>query len=326
MSATKSCGPSQKVRECDHMTETSHTTPNTHYTVLLEETLAMVNVVGLTANDVVVDGTLGQGGHTEAILEQSPASVIAIDADVEAIAIAKARLKRFGDRVTFVEGNFADMSDILASMQVAEVKGIVLDLGWNRAQLNSDRGFTFMADGPLTMSYSKAARSGFSAAEILNTWDESVIADVLYGYGEERYARRIAKKVVEMREVKPFETTLELVSAVESAVPHAKGTNRKKGKTNPATKTFQALRIAVNDEFAVIEAGLKAGFGALATGGRMAVISFHSSEDRIVKQTFVAFAKEEGTLLSKKPLIASDKELLANPSSRSAKLRGIQKN
>lgn len=298
------------------MTETAH------YSVLLKETLDILDVGMLGVDDVVVDCTLGQGGHTEAILLHSKARVLGIDADSEALIHASERLRMFSDRVTLAQANFADLSDVLISKDIQVVHRVVLDLGWNRAQLFSGRGFSFMDNSSLFMSYGVQPRSGFTAAEILNTWSEKVIADVLFGYAEERYARRIAKNIVEMRKAMTFETTERLVEAVMRSVPSAYA----KGKTHPATKTFQALRIAVNDEFAVIEEGIKSAWEALGKEGRMAVISFHSSEDRIVKQMFASFVKENvGVLLTKKPITATNNELSNNPSSRSAKLRGIKK-
>ncbi len=188
-------------------------------------------------------------------------------------------------------------------------------------QLASGRGFSFMHDEPLLMSYGDAPASGFTAREIVNTWDEGVIADALYGYGEERYARPIAKAIVARRQLQPIETTLELVEIIRDAVP---GSYRH-GRLNPATRTFQGLRIAVNDELGSLQMGLKAAWGHLSPGGRIAVITFHSIEDRAVKRLFADLAREGGRLLVKKPLVASREEVAANPPSRSAKLRLIEK-
>jgi len=179
-----------------------------------------------------------------------------------------------------------------------------------------------MRDEPLNMSYGARPRSGFTAAEALNEWSEETLADVLFGYGEERYARRIAKAIVERRKLQPFATTRELVETVADAVPAA----YRRGRINPATKTFQALRIAVNDELGALGQGLAAAWGAVAPGGRIAVITFHSIEDRIVKRYFAALVKKEsGKLLYKKPLAPSAAEIKSNPASRSAKLRAIEK-
>jgi 16S rRNA (cytosine1402-N4)-methyltransferase len=172
------------------------------------------------------------------------------------------------------------------------------------------------------MSYGEKPRSGFTASEILNNWDEKVLADVLYGYGEERYARRIAKAIVESRAIKAFETTLELVEVIRDAVPGA----YRHGRLNPATKSFQALRVAVNDELGVIEEGLKAAWSILAPGGRIVVITFHSIEDRLVKKRFAEWAKHGARLVIKKPLTASRAEITSNTSARSAKMRAIEKN
>ena len=195
-----------------------------------------------------------------------------------------------------------------------------------KGQLSAGRGFSFMTDEPLNMSYGPKPRSGFTAAEILNTFTEKALADIFFGYGEERYARRIARAVVERREDAPFKTTLELVEVIKDSVPAA----YRRGRIHPATRSFQALRIAVNDELGVIEQGVGAAWRLLACGGRIAVITFHSIEDRLVKRMFAALAKKEeaghqGRLLYKKPLVPSAAEVKANPASRSAKLRAIEK-
>ncbi len=277
-----------------------------HKSVMVAEVLkALVPKAG----EVVVDATYGRGGHSVALKKAAKIKLISIDADPAA-----------GKGI--VEGNFGDLKQILKTQGVEKADKIVFDLGWNATQLESGRGFSFMRDEPLSMSYSASPRSGFSAAEALNTWSEKVLADVFFGYGEERYARRIAKAVVARRKIKPFVTTVELVEVVRDAVPPA----YRRGRIHPATKTFQALRIAVNDELGVLKAGLKNAWDILRPCGRIAVITFHSIEDREVKRLFQSLSKSgEGELLYKKPLIASAAELRANPSSRSAKLRAIQK-
>ena len=289
---------------------------------MLRESLEMLS---LRDGDVVIDGTAGQGGHSEAILKAANVTLLSIDADDEAVARTQLRLQKLGGRAanaTVALGNFSEISHIAHAHHLKEANKILLDLGWNMGQLSSGRGFSFQHDEPLNMSYGDKPASGFTAAEILNTWEEKTIADVLFGYGEERFARRIARAVVERREVAPFETTLEFVETLSDAVP---GIYRH-GKLHPATRSFQALRIAVNDELGVLERCLKDSYHLLAPGGRLAVITFHSIEDRLVKQTFAKWAKE-GTvaLLSKKPITASEEELTSNRPSRSAKLRGIEK-
>ena len=290
----------------------------THASVMVDEVL---NALDLKKGEFVVDATAGMGGHSEAMLNHAPVQVLALDADPEAVAATTERLKRFGERVHVIQANFGDLGKILKHEKVASINKALFDLGWNMTQLASGRGFSFMRDEPLLMSYGKKPASGFTARELLNTWDEKVLADVFFGYGEERYARRIAKAVVERRALQPIETTLELVEIIRDAVP---GSYRH-GRINPATRTFQALRIATNDELGSIEAGVTAAWEHLAPGGRIAVLSFHSIEDRAVKRLFAKFAKEGGKLVVKKPLVASREEVLRNSPSRSAKLRAIEK-
>lgn len=275
-----------------------------HVTVLLAEA---VEALSPKKGELVVDATHGCGGHTKA-LRATGAKVLSIDADPASKAD--------------VTGNFGDLAAILRRQGVDGAHKVLFDLGWNMTQLSGGKGFSFMHDEPLDMSYGETPRSGFTAAEALNEWSEKVLADVFFGYGEEHFARRISKKVVERRETKPFETTMELVEVVRDAVPAP----YRRGRINPATKTFQALRIAVNDELGALEQGLKAAWAALACGGRIAVITFHSIEDRAVKRYFAELVKAgHGELLTKKPITPTAKELSANPSARSAKLRVITK-
>lgn len=292
---------------------TQHERASEHVSVMTREVL---EALAPKAGEVVVDATYGQGGHSRALKAVAKIKLISIDADPSA-----------GKGV--IEGNFADLAQILKRLEIKKIDKVVFDLGWNRGQLNSGRGFSFLHDEPLTMSYGAKPRSGFTAAEMLNEWSEKTLADILFGYGEERYARRIAKKIVERRETQPFATTLELAEVVADAVPAAyrRPSRRRGGRpTHPATKTFQALRIAVNDELGVLEQGLAAAWHALTCGGRIAVITFHSIEDRVVKRYFVGLAKAgEGKLLSKKPLAPSAQEVAENRASRSAKLRSIEK-
>lgn len=258
--------------------------------------------------EVVVDATYGQGGHSALLKKEARVKLISIDADPAAGVIT---------------GNFADLEQIVTRLGITKVNKVLFDLGWNRGQLSMGRGFSFMTDEPLVMSYGPAPRSGFTAAEILNTFKETALADIFFGYGEERYARRIASAVVERREKKTFETTLELVEVIKDAVPAA----YRRGRLHPATRTFQGLRIAVNNELGVIEQGLAAAWQLLAPGGRIAVITFHSIEDRVVKRLFAHWAKgsKDARLLYKKPLVPTAAEVKANPASRSAKLRVIEK-
>lgn len=277
---------------------------------MVEEVLAALAVKD---GEVVVDATYGRGGHSAALKKGAKIKLIALDADP---------VLGESDSPKVIEANFADLKEVLKKLGITEINKVLFDLGWNRNQLSAGRGFSFMHDEPLNMSYGAVPRSGFTAEQALNLWSEETLADVFFGYGEERYARRIAKAVVERRKLQPFATTNELVEVVRDAVPAA----YRRGRINPATKTFQALRIAVNDELGALKQGLSAAWAALSCGGRIAVITFHSIEDRIVKRYFTQLAKEEsGTLLYKKPLTPSAAEVKANPASRSAKLRAIEK-
>ncbi len=290
-----------------------------HASVLVEETLALLD---LKKGELVLDATAGRGGHSEAILKAAPNCLIAIDADPASVAATKERLKNFGERALVVEANFRDTAAVLKRENIKGVDKALFDLGWNASQLASGHGFSFMHDEPLNMSYGPNPASGFTAAEILNNWSEKVLADVFFGYGEERYARPIARAIVARREIEPIKTTFELVDVIRDAVPG----RYRSGRINPATKTFQALRIAVNDELGSIQMGITGAWKNLNPGGRIAVISFHSIEDRAVKNLLRTLAKEEGgKLITKKPIIASREESVGNPSARSAKLRGIEK-
>ncbi|HWB34271.1 MAG TPA: 16S rRNA (cytosine(1402)-N(4))-methyltransferase RsmH [Candidatus Paceibacterota bacterium] len=291
----------------------------THESVMVKEAIELLDLKRL---DMVVDCTLGLGGHTEAILRAAPVTVLGLDADPAALAAARERLAQYHKRAELVEANFGDLEAVLKKQKIPLANKFLFDLGWNMTQMSSGRGFTFMHDEPLVMSYGERPASGFTAAEILNTWKENVLADVIFGYGEERYARPIAKAIVARREIAPIATTLELVEIVRDAVP----ARYRHGRLNPATKTFQALRIAVNDELGVIDRGIRAAWKHLAPGGRIVVITFHSIEDRAVKRLFAELAKEHtGKLVIKKPLAATREEVMKNPSARSAKVRAIEK-
>ncbi len=272
-----------------------------------KEALALLD---LKNGDVVVDATYGQGGHSKLIKKTAKVKLITVDADPASGAD--------------IAANFGDLEKVLAKSLPAgrRVNKVLFDLGWNIGQLDSGRGFSFLRDEPLNMSYGPAPRSGFTAAEVLNIWSEKAVADALFGYGEERYARRIARRVVERRAVQPFTSTIELAEVIKDAVPAA----YRRGRLHPATKSFQALRMAVNDELGALDQGLKGAWNALGAGGRIVVITFHSIEDRAVKRLFASWAKAgDGKLVVKKPLIASMAEVKANPPSRSAKMRAIEK-
>jgi 16S rRNA (cytosine1402-N4)-methyltransferase len=293
-----------------------------HKTVLLKESIHGLNI---QSGDIYLDGTLGSGGHAEYALEllKGDIRVIGLDKDIEALARSKKRLEQYKN-VIFIESNFGDLDKVLRDLKIEKVDRIMLDIGLSSDQFEtSGRGFTFKNNEPLLMTFKKDPHPGdLTAYEIINGWQEESIADIIYGYGEERYSRRIAHAIVAYRENKKIENTNELVEIIQNAVPFF----YRRGKIHPATRTFQALRITVNDELNTLKEGLRKGFGKLNRGGRMAVISFHSLEDRIVKN----FNKEkeeigEAKIIIKKPITPTDLEIKNNPRSRSAKLRIIEK-
>ena len=292
-----------------------------HVAVLLTEVLEALRPA---SGGIYVDGTIGAGGHAEAILEaSSPDGVLlGVDADSSALAIAAARLARFGPRLRLVQQNYRDIDAVLAQTHLPPPSGVLLDLGVSSMQLDhAARGFSFQADGPLDMRMDPT-QGRPTAAQLVNALPERELADLIYRFGEERHSRRIARVVVERRARARFETTGDLARVVAGAVP---GPGWRTGRgIHPATRTFQALRIAVNDELAGLEEALPKAAAALAPGGRLAVISFHSLEDRIVKQ-FMRGAGNSLRILTKKPLVPSSDEQRANPRSRSAKLRVAEK-
>ncbi len=283
-----------------------------HKTVLLNET---IDGLDLTGNPIVLDATFGGGGHSMEILRRfGNAKIIAFDQD-------KSAWRENDRRISFQNENFAQINKILKS---EKVDGIIFDLGLSSDQLeNSGRGFSFLKDEPLLMTMKENPLSeDITAGEIVNTWGEKSLADIIYGYGEERYARRIAKAIVEARQKGEIKTTFDLVKIISEAVPAV----YRRGRLHFATRTFQSLRIAVNDELRVLQKGLEEGFKALKAGGRMSVISFHSLEDRVVKKFYKALEKEKkAILINKKPIIASAEEIKNNPRARSAKLRILEK-
>jgi 16S rRNA (cytosine1402-N4)-methyltransferase len=288
-----------------------------HVPVLLHEVLEALRP---GAGGRYIDGTVGGGGHTAALLEASAPGgrVLGLDRDEAALARAAERLKAFEARVTLVKSDFRAMKSVAEAHGFAPCDGVLLDLGLSSDQLASpERGFSFQADGPLDMRFDPS--TGETAAELLNRASETELADIFYSYGEERRSRRLARVVVERRRTRPFERTGDLVAAVEAAL------GGRRGRLHPATRAFQALRIAVNDELGALKEGLAAAADLLAEGGRLAVISFHSLEDRIVKQFIQLHASGQASrplrALTRKPLVASAAEREANPRSRSAKLR-----
>ncbi len=305
-----------------------------HRSVLLEETVSYLKFEGRAT---VVDATLGMGGHTEAILERSPlTTVIGIDQDEQALEIASKRLERFGKRAILKRANFSRIKEVLKSEGITTVQGILADLGVSSLQFDSaERGFSFRNDAPLDMRMD-AGSDAPTAAELLATLSEEEIADIIYRYGEERESRRIARRIVWKREIgEPIKTTFELAEAVEKAV------RKSSDRIHPATKTFQALRIAVNHEIEILEDLITQAVEALSPNGILAVITFHSLEDRIVKQAFQRFAGKcicpprmpvcgcgavkKIEILTRKPVIAGERELAENPRARSAKLRAARK-
>jgi 16S rRNA (cytosine1402-N4)-methyltransferase len=294
-----------------------------HKSVLLHES---IDGLDIKAGDVFVDGTLGGGGHMEEVANRFGSTVvmIGIDLDPQAISRTKERLAHFGFPIRYAEGSFRNIDTILDSLSIEKVDRVLLDIGLSSNQFEeSGRGFSFQKDESLIMSFKQdVTEEDLTAREILNTWDEENIRAILQGYGEEKFAYKIAKAIVERREEKPIETTFDLVEIIKSATPsfyHHR-------KIHPATKTFQALRITVNDEIEGLKEGIRKGFERLNAGGRLAVISFHSLEDRAVKQFFKDIADSgKGVRITKKPIIPTDEEIQSNPRSRSAKLRIIEK-
>ena len=294
--------------------------PQGHQPVLLHEAISSLAIV---QDDVVVDATLGGAGHAKAISGQlgKNGTLIGLDLDQDAIHRAGKALAGTKPKIHLLEANFRNIEREVASLGVRRITKVLFDLGWSSYQLDSGRGFSIRADEPLRMTYSNDPKS-LTAAMIVNEWQESSIADILYGWGEERYSRRIAKAIVQRRHTKPFTSALDLAETIKAAVPPG----YRFGRIHPATRSFQALRIAVNDELGALSEGLQGAWKTLASGGRIAVITFHSIEDRVVKQLFREWeCNGEGSRINKKPLAPTREEIAKNPRSRSAKLRVIQK-
>lgn len=306
-----------------------------HIPVLPQETIGSLNI---SPGGVYVDGTAGGGGHSALIAERlsDKGRLIAIDQDEEAIEAASERLEAYGDRVTIIRDNYRNIRLILDDLGIREVNGIILDIGVSSHQLDeADRGFSYMKDGPLDM---RMDRSGsVTAADIVNGYEVSELARIIKTYGEERYSRPIAEAIARERAKKPVETTLQLADIIGRAMPHrARHTGG-----NPAMRTFQALRIEVNHELDALSESLDTMIDILSSGGRLSVITFHSLEDRIVKECFrrnenpctcppdfpvcVCGKRSKGRCVGRKALTASKKELEENPRSHSAKLRTFEK-
>jgi len=301
-----------------------------HYSVLLKE---CIDNLDIKPDGIYLDGTLGMGGHSYQIASRlTTGRLISIDRDETAIERAGRRLAPFGDKVTLVHGNFCDAAAILDELGIEAVDGMLFDLGVSSPQLDEiERGFSYMGDAALDMRMDSG--DALTAYEVVNSWDENRLNRILWDYGEERYARRITAAILKRRAEKPIESTLELVDIIRSAMPAA----ALREKQHPAKRTFQAIRIAVNDELGAISTMMETAPDKLKVGGRLCVISFHSLEDRIIKSGIAA--RENGctcpreapictcgfvrTLksISRKPILPGEKELEENPRSRSAKLR-----
>lgn len=305
-----------------------------HISVLLNECIENLNI---KPDGIYVDGTLGMGGHSYEIASRlSTGRLIGIDRDESAIERAGKRLAVFGGRVTLVHGNFCDTAEILENLGIGGADGMLFDLGVSSPQLDeTERGFSYMGDAPLDMRMDSG--DSLKASDVVNGYSEDRLNRIFWDYGEERYARRISAAIVKYRAEKPIETTLELVGIIKSALPAA----ALREKQHPAKRCFQAIRIAVNDELGSIERMMETAPDKLNPGGRLCVISFHSLEDRIVKNTFASLAKgcvcpkdfpvcvcgkkPRGKIITRKAVVPSDDEIDRNKRSKSSKLRVIEK-
>ncbi len=305
-----------------------------HVSVLLEE---CIEGLAIKPDGIYVDGTLGGAGHSSRIAaELTTGRLVGIDRDPVALAAAKKRLEPWLDRVSFVHSNFCEIENALTSLGIDGVDGILLDLGVSSPQLDDgERGFSYMVDAPLDMRMNSADTQ--DAHNIVNTYSYEELKKILYEYGEERYAPQIASAICRRREISPIETTLELVDVIRSAMP----ASALREKQHPAKRTFQAIRIAVNDELNSVAKVMEDAIPRLNKGGRLAVITFHSLEDRIVKNAMASAAKgctcppnfpvcvcgkkPQVKLITRKPIVSGDEELARNPRARSAKLRICEK-
>lgn len=303
-----------------------------HIPVLLDQCIEGLNI---NPDGIYIDCTAGGGGHSSAIAARlsEKGRLYSLDRDPDAVKAASARLAEFPN-TRVIHRNYSELDAVLAELEIEAVDGILMDLGVSSYQLDEEsRGFSYHADAPLDM---RMSQTGMSAADIVNTFSEQELAKIIFEYGEEKFSRKIAANIVKAREIAPIETTLQLADLIRESVPQ-----KARREKNPCKKTFQAIRIAVNGEFDHLSEGLNKAFAALKPGGRLAVITFHSLEDRIVKQRFAGWCKgcicppdfpqcvcgrkPQGILVNRKPLEADNKELENNNRSRSAKLRVIER-
>jgi len=303
-----------------------------HVSVLLNESIDGLNI---KPDGIYVDCTAGGGGHSYEIAKRlsSAGKLISLDCDPDAISASSQRLSEFAN-VQIIRSNFSDIRNVLDSLNIDSVDGVIMDLGVSSHQLDTaDRGFSYHANAPLDM---RMSQEGISAYDIVNTYSEKELSRIIFEYGEEKFSRRIAENIVKQREVSPVGTTLELADIIKNSVPQ-----KVRREKNPCKKTFQAIRIAVNGELQNLSEGLDKAFFSLRTGGRLAVITFHSLEDRLVKQRFAGWCKgctcppdfpqcvcgnkPKGFLINRKPFEPSETELAENNRSRSAKLRIIER-
>lgn len=305
-----------------------------HYSVMLKETVDCLNV---TANGIYADGTLGGGGHSHEILSRAEnVRLIGIDQDNDALAAAKKRLSDFDGQVTYVHDNFSNIGAVLDSLGIDKIDGMVLDLGVSSYQLdNADRGFSYMQDAPLDMRMNRNGEK--TAYDVINGYSEDALADIFYRYGEEKWSRRIAQFIADKRKIKPVSTTSELAEIIRAAIPRG----ARRDEAHPEKRVFQAVRIEVNGELNILKDAVCDIVERLNHGGRLAVITFHSLEDRIIKQTFAELAKgctcppdfpvcvcggkPEIKVITKKPILPGREELTENSRSKSAKLRVCEK-
>ncbi len=292
-----------------------------HITVLPKEAITALK---LRPGATVVDATLGSGGHTKEILKALKGSGLCLSLDVDETAVNKFICKyQVAKNHRLVSGNFRCLGAILKKYSIRKLDSVLADLGWRMEQFtDSHKGFSFQSDEPLIMTYGNPADYPFTASEIVNDWNEAVLADIFYGYGGEKYARRIAKSITHVRKKTPIKTTGQLTAIISEALP----STYRRGKLHPATKSFQGLRMAVNDELSGLQALIKISVSHLKVGGQLAIITFNSVEDRLVKNIFRDYVKEHlGLVIPKKPITPTEAELATNPRSRSAKLRVFEK-